>query len=471
MTGGSRPNEPIPSDSREALARSIARAVQSRLPADESVDELTRSADASLREEAQRNELLLAWLRTGFLLGLAVLSFVASEWPELERVPIYPLAPGLALAVWSLVALALLLALRHGWYPDWLRRGLPLFDAAIISTTFLALERGLDPVPVPGGYIALVATACVFLAFSGPLRLSRRSSRLAGVLGVAVWLMVALLVQLGLFQTLVIGGTIAATGVLGTRVTRGIRRVVTMEVSRMRLENLYRKAQETIDAREEVLRIVSHDLRNPLGTIAMATDLLLSIDDTPEKRNKHLGIIKRSGERAHRLVRDLLDAARLEAGRLPIDPRTVPLNSLLDDVVDMMGPLAEDASLELLVAPHDELPAVHVDPERMLQVYSNLIGNAIKFTPKGGQIVLRAERLGEKVRLGVRDTGPGIPPEEVEKIFSRLWQANRGDGRGIGLGLTIARAIVEAHDERIGVDSTPGEGTEFWFTAAISDSE
>lgn len=469
MADGSRPDDSGPADSREALARSIARAIQSRLPAEESVDELTRSADASLREEAQRNELLLAWLRTAFLLGLAILSFVASEWPELERVAIYPVAEGFALAVWSLLALTLLLALRRGWYPDWLRRWLPLFDAAIIATSFLVLERGLEPVTVPGGYIALVATACVFLAFSGPMRLSRRSSRLAGVLGVAVWLMVALLVQLGLFQTLVIGGTIAATGVLGTRVTRGIRRVVTMEVSRMQLENLYREAKETINAREEVLRIVSHDLRNPLGTIAMATDLLLSVDETPEKRVKHLEIIKRSGERAHRLVRDLLDAARLEAGRLPIDRREVPLKSLLDDVIDMMAPLAEHAALELLVAPHEELPPIHVDPERMLQVYSNLIGNAIKFTPKGGQIVLRAERLGEKVRLVVRDTGPGIPPQEVEKIFSRLWQANRGDGRGIGLGLTIARAIVEAHDERIGVDSTPGEGTEFWFTAAVSD--
>jgi signal transduction histidine kinase len=129
-----------------------------------------------------------------------------------------------------------------------------------------------------------------------------------------------------------------------------------------------------------------------------------------------------------------------------------------------MTPLAESNDLTLEVADGEGLPVVVVDPERIARVFSNLIGNAVKFTPKGGQISVRGQRLGEMVRFSVVDTGPGIPPEKVSEIFESFWQARQGDERGIGLGLAIARHIVDAHGGTIGVESQMGGGSEFWFT-------
>jgi signal transduction histidine kinase len=247
-----------------------------------------------------------------------------------------------------------------------------------------------------------------------------------------------------------------------------VRRVIVDEVMRLRLVRMYQDARAAIDAREEVLRIVSHDLRNPLSTIAMAVEVLREAPGIGEEDVRHLEIVRRAGERMNRLVHDLLDAARIEAGRLPIEAREIGVVDILDAVAELMGPLASDRSLSLVVAADEGLPPVRVDPDRINQVFSNLIGNAIKFTPPGGQVTLRAERMGDKVRFAVVDTGPGIPAEQLKEIFGRMWQASRDDTRGIGLGLTIAKAIVEAHGERIGVESRVGEGTEFWFTAAVA---
>jgi len=235
----------------------------------------------------------------------------------------------------------------------------------------------------------------------------------------------------------------------------------------LRFVLLYEVAGESIDAREEVLRIVSHDLRNPIGTIGMATELLLEDHSDQPDIARYLGIIRRQGEGMKQLVNDLLDASRIEAGRLPVHPKPTEVPSLIDATLELMRPLAEDHQLALEASIPEGLPLVLADSLRVTQVFSNLIGNAIKFTPATGSVHLAASVENDTVRFSVRDTGPGIPPDQISQIFRPLWQGQQGDTRGIGLGLNIARAIVEAHGETIGVRSELGIGTEFWFTLPV----
>jgi signal transduction histidine kinase len=135
--------------------------------------------------------------------------------------------------------------------------------------------------------------------------------------------------------------------------------------------------------------------------------------------------------------------------------------------MEMLRPLATAASLELRAEIADNVSTVSADSARLLQVLSNLVGNAIKFTPKGGFITIRIEPLGDELRFAVSDTGPGIPPDQLPHIFGRFWQANRKDRRGIGLGLAIAKGIVEVHGGRIWVESQLGEGSNFYFTIPV----
>jgi signal transduction histidine kinase len=243
-----------------------------------------------------------------------------------------------------------------------------------------------------------------------------------------------------------------------------VRRVVTDEVARATLSKMVKEAEATIDAREQVLKIVSHDLRNPLHTISMSAALLLDVVVPPEKLGEHLKRIKRAGDRMNRLIQDLLDVAKLETGRVGIDAKPLDVAPLVREAHDMLAPLATEKNLRLDSTVADGLPKITVDGGRVLQVLSNLVGNAIKFTPAGGRIVIRADAAPGGVRFSVADTGPGISPAQLTKIFGRFWQADPADRRGIGLGLTIAKGIVEAHGGRIWVESPPGAGTTFHFT-------
>jgi signal transduction histidine kinase len=460
-----------PHDSQQALALSIARAVQHGLPGKDSEEAIQASVRETLTAEARRNEQLLAILRCLLIAGILMGSAVAYFRPELISLAVLLGAPAFfVLGAWLAAATALAILLNRGWYRQWLRRALPAADAISITAVFLLLhwsvsESGLG---APTGLYLAGAVSCTFLAFSGALRLSRSSARLATILALVSWAVIWALSRVSVFTGAFTACLIVGIGVLGSRVTRIIRRVITEEVTRLRLVRLYREAQEAIDAREEVLRIVSHDLRNPLGTISMATDLLLEEHPDNNELTRYLGIIKRQGEGMRHLVNDLLDAARLESGRLPIHPEPIEVDRLLDTATEMMGPLAKDHRLTLNVSRSAELPAVHADPHRVNQVFSNLVGNAIKFTPPDGRITISAAIDGEKVRFSVADTGPGIPQEQLPEVFRRMWQARSDDARGIGLGLTIARAIVEAHGQTIGVESRLGEGTEFWFTLAAT---
>lgn len=232
---------------------------------------------------------------------------------------------------------------------------------------------------------------------------------------------------------------------------------------------LYLESQQAVRAREEVLAIVSHDLRNPLNAVTLGTSLLQMSDSLTADDREQIDTIALSAKRMSRLIEDLLDVTRLEGGkRLPIDPGTVDARELLAEAEELFRGQAGVASVTLAVqVPHD-LPPVHIDRHRVMQVVSNLIGNSIKFTPPGGRVEVRAEHRDGEVLVTVSDTGPGIPKENLSDIFSPYWQAKRTERMGAGLGLPIAKGIVEAHGGRIWVESDAGSGTRFYFTLPVA---
>jgi signal transduction histidine kinase len=178
-------------------------------------------------------------------------------------------------------------------------------------------------------------------------------------------------------------------------------------------------------------------------------------------------MVNRAGERMSRLIQDLLDVQRMDSGRLEIERRPVSARALLVDAHEMLRPLAEKEGISLTLAVPPELPTISADPNRLHQVLGNLVGNAIKFTPKHGSILLRGEEVEGEVRIEVSDTGPGISADQLPHVFGQFWQASRTDRRGIGLGLAIAKGIVESHDGRIWVESVLGEGSSFFFTVPV----
>jgi signal transduction histidine kinase len=244
------------------------------------------------------------------------------------------------------------------------------------------------------------------------------------------------------------------------------------QLAAVALENarLFRAAQDATRARDDLVAIVSHDLRNPVHTIHMAATFLLEIapkDDRRVQARRQLEVIQRSATRANRLIQDLLDVARIQAGGLAVEPVPVDVKSLLQEAVESATPLASAAQLAVTCSPPPMPVAVSSDRERVLQVFANLIGNAIKFTPKGGQISLLACQENGEVRFTVADTGPGIPPEHLDHVFDRYWQAKSTAKLGAGLGLSIAKGIVEAHGGRIWVESPPQSGAQFNFTLPV----
>jgi signal transduction histidine kinase len=231
---------------------------------------------------------------------------------------------------------------------------------------------------------------------------------------------------------------------------------------------LHQATQLAIATRDEVLGIVAHDLRNPLNTISMSAGLLLESAPTEEQRVKQIQVVQRSVDRMDHLIQDLLDTARIEAGRLSIERKREEVTPLVAETREAFQPAAEEKSIRLETEVPQEIPAVYGDHRRILQVLSNIVGNAIRFTPEGGRITLRAESRVTKVRFSVSDTGPGIPEEDLEHIFDRFWQARRAKKAGAGLGLAIAKGVVEAHGGRIWAESTVGVGSTFFFTIPIA---
>ena len=228
---------------------------------------------------------------------------------------------------------------------------------------------------------------------------------------------------------------------------------------------LYEDAQRAIQTRDQVLGIVAHDLRNPLGTILMQASLLrLGIGGQEGMSSAPADRIERAATRMNRIIQDLLDVTRMEAGGLAIEPAPLSTRRIISESVEAQKQLAESASLELALDVTEDLPDIWADHDRLLQVFENLIGNAVKFTEPGGRILVGASSRGKEVLFWVKDTGSGIAAENLPFVFERHWQAENSDRQGAGLGLPIVKGIVDGHGGRIWVESTPGVGSTFFFT-------
>ena len=228
---------------------------------------------------------------------------------------------------------------------------------------------------------------------------------------------------------------------------------------------LHDKSEQATRTRDEVLRIVAHDLRTPLNVISLSTGVLLKCP--PEKRatdTKPLEAIRKAVDRANRLIQDLLDIARMEAGHLSVDRGPEQTAPLVKEAAELHRALAEEKSIQLTTAVPEDAPPVFADRDRVLQILSNLLGNALKFTPGGGQILLRAAPAGSMMRFSVSDTGSGIPEEVLPHLFEPFWQARAGRKQGAGLGLAIVKGLVDAHGGQLWVESSPGLGSTFFFT-------
>jgi len=238
---------------------------------------------------------------------------------------------------------------------------------------------------------------------------------------------------------------------------------------RRRLEDELRLA---IRARDDLMGVVAHDLRNPLGTILMQASMLQELGSRGERCSEEsTASIERAARRMNRLIQDLLDVTRLEAGRLSIEHAHVDTVRLLADVVDAQKPLAASRHLELRLDVPATVPPVNGDRDRLAQVLENLIGNAMKFTKAGGRVTVGAAANHREVVFCVSDTGTGIATEDVPRLFDRFWQAKPGAQHGAGLGLPIVKGIVETHGGRVWVESTPGRGSTFFFSIPVATSD
>jgi signal transduction histidine kinase len=234
-----------------------------------------------------------------------------------------------------------------------------------------------------------------------------------------------------------------------------------------RVEQRTTELREAILARDQMLGVVAHDLRNPLTAAQVAAAAILRTlpDDAGAGLPRNAALtVEFSVQRATRLIRDLLDVTRLEAGTLVLERRPQAARELVVEVTDALGQVVSESALELQADVEPDLPPVVGDSERLFRVFSNLVENAAKFTPPGGRIRIDARRDEKSVRFSVADTGAGIAAEDVPHVFDRYWQGRPTDRRGAGLGLTIAKGIIDAHGGRIWVETTPGRGTTFCFT-------
>lgn len=228
------------------------------------------------------------------------------------------------------------------------------------------------------------------------------------------------------------------------------------------------RSDDALANRDDFLNIVSHDLRNLLGGIVMSAALVAEWAGRRDDASPDSGIlaetsrIQRFAARMNRLIGDLLDVGSIEAGKLAVVTTPGDMGALVTEAVDAFDALARSSGLTLETELGDDL-AGEYDHDRMIQVLANLITNAIKFTPRGGTVRVRATHAAEGVRVCVEDTGAGIPAGMLEAVFQRFWQVSPTDQRGLGLGLYISRCIVVAHGGRIWAESAPGEGSRLFF--------
>ncbi len=239
--------------------------------------------------------------------------------------------------------------------------------------------------------------------------------------------------------------------------------------SLLRIRSAEKRAQEAIQSREEMLAIVSHDLRNPLSAIMLQAKLLMRLiaanPGMPQDLIGKLEKISHSGERMNRLIQDLLDVSSLEGGKFNLTPTDFSVVALLNDVVLANEDLASQGQLKLEVRYPEPDVSFRGDRDKLFQVFTNLISNAIKHSPTGECIELGAAVSPSELTFSVKDRGAGIPEEDLPHVFDRFWQGHRKKKGGVGLGLSIVSGIVKAHGGKIWLESGPGKpGTTVFFT-------
>lgn len=232
---------------------------------------------------------------------------------------------------------------------------------------------------------------------------------------------------------------------------------------------LHHELQRAIGTRDELLAVVSHDLRTPLAVISLTTELMArELAGETKQTQRHLDRIHANVDCMNRLIGDLLDVSSIESGQMKIQLAHEDLSTLLARAVEQLQPLARSKSIRLVAKRPAQPVFVRGDRQRISRVLHNLVGNSIKFTPTGGAIVLSAAREGSMVRFSVKDNGTGIDAAHLPRLFDRHYQTVPGEHDGVGLGLFIARNIIEAHGGHIWADSSPGKGSEFSFTLPVA---
>lgn len=239
------------------------------------------------------------------------------------------------------------------------------------------------------------------------------------------------------------------------------------EIKKAELEAISQKerAERAVQTREEVLAVVSHDLKNPLAAVSLSADIITLEKTLPWPTVRECGQrIQRSVKQMQLLISDLLDFAKMQSSTFSVEISAEQPNEIITQVIDSFKGLAEQKNISLKTSLPPQLKNVACDGGRILQVLSNLIGNALKFSPMGSQILVSAQEMENELKISVADNGPGIPSEQLPKVFDRFWQSEKTKKLGSGLGLSIAQGIVEAHKGKIWVESKFGHGTTFSFT-------
>jgi len=330
----------------------------------------------------------------------------------------------------------------------------PLFDARYPFTTFYVAVVVASSVGGFGpGLLATVAGAFTALFVWIAPRWASLPDEPRDVVGFAIFVASGVAISF-------------ATHALQRSIARERRVRAEAQATRAESDALRLRAEEAMLAREDVQAMVAHDLRSPLGVISLQAGMLqrcgIPGPDGDDVRRRAESVA-RAASHMSVLIRDLLDAASIEAGRLSIEPARDDVRATLRAAIELVTPAAAAKGMTVEAALPDGAQA-EWDRGRMLQLIGNLLDNAVKFTPPGGDVRVEAAADEDVVRISVSDDGSGIPAEQLPHLFERFWKGKRSAGGGTGLGLFIAAGIAAAHGGRIDVSSAPGTGTTFRVT-------